>query len=542
MWRWRRTLAVGLVAAVAAWECRCAAQTFTPESPEVRAAIEKGIKYIEGNPGGGLGHLSLSALTLVKDGAGAEHPVVQRAVATVQAEVAGGPENVKADIYSTSVAIMFLVALDPKLYRYEIEKLVKSLHRRQKEQGAWGYPEGHQVGGKTCDTSMTQFAVLALFEAAEYAEIRTDPSIWERVMIWLIRTQDPSGCFGYQGTVSTGKIGERVKQSGNRHSMTIAGACSVYICRDQLGLAPLKKAVNDETPDALRIVETDAQKRARVKTKLEERLINRCRGDVNRWLKDNFEIEKPEGWLHYYLYGLERYQTLLEAEGTTVLKPNWYHLGAKLLLSTQKGDGSWEGNAGNPPETCFAVLFLLRSMKKSLSRSAQRFPEGLAALGRGVPPLPEVRVRGGQVTPRPLADVGQALALLASPTLPGQEDQRAAALETLAELAQRGNREQLSAHAEALVVLTEAALPEVRLAAVQALGRGRSFEHVPVLIRRLEDADLEVVLAAREALVEISRRPDAFGFDPQASATAREAAVQRWRDWYRSICPDARFE
>ncbi len=542
MWSWRCLVAMCLTAGVVGWSCRCTAQTLTPDSPEVRAAIEKGIKYIEGNPGGGVGQLSLSGLTLVKNGAGPEHAVVQRAVAAVQAEVASGPENVKADIYSTSVAIMFLVALDPKLYRYEIEKLVKSLHRRQKEQGAWGYPEGHQVGGKTCDTSMTQFAVLALFEAAEYAEIRTDPSIWERVMKWLIRTQDPSGCFGYQGTVSTGKIGERVKQSGNRHSMTIAGACSVYICRDQLGLAPLKKAVGDETPDALRPVETDAQRRARVKTTLDERLVNRCRGDANRWLKDNFQIEKPEGWLHYYLYGLERYETLLEAEGATVLKPNWYHLGAKLLLSTQKEDGSWEGNANNPPETCFAVLFLLRSMKKSLSRSKERFPEGLAAVGRGIPPSPQVRVRGGQVTPRPLGDVAHALALLAAPALPGQEQERAAALETLADLAHQADRKQISAHAEALVELTENTQPEVRLAAVQALARGRSFQHVPALIARLEDADLEVVLAAREALVEISRRSDAFGFDPQASPTAREAAVQKWRDWYRSVCPDARFE
>jgi len=542
MWTRQLALVAGSMAAILGWSSQGAAQLLTPESPEVRSAIEKGIKFLEANPGGGVGPLCLAALTLVKNGAGPEHPVVQRAVSTVQAEVASGPENVRADIYSTSVAIMFLVALDPKLYRYEIEKLVKSLHRRQKEQGAWGYPEGHQTGGKTCDSSMTQFAVLALFEAAEYAEIRTDPAIWERVMVWLIRTQDPSGSFGYQGTVSTGKIGERVKQSGSRHSMSIAGACSVYICRDQLGLAPLKKAANDETPDALRLVETEAQKRARVKTKLDEKLINRCRGDVNRWLKDNFEIEKPEGWLHYYLYGLERYQTLLEAEGTTVLKSNWYHLGAKLLLSTQKEDGSWEGNAGNPAETCFAVLFLLRSMKKSLSRSAERFPEGLLAAGRGIPPAQDVRVRSGQVTPRPLDDLAQSLVLLQSPALPGQEAQRAAALETLEDLAQRGEREQIAAHAEALDRLTKASQPEVRLAAVKALGRGRSFEHVPALIDRLEDADLEVVLAAREALVAISRRSDAFGFDPQGSATARQAAIEKWHEWYRAVCPDAQSE
>jgi hypothetical protein len=79
----------------------------------------------------------------------------------------------------------------------------------------------------------------------------------------------------------------------------------------------------------------------------------------------------------------------------------------------------------------------------------------------------------------------------------------------------------------------------VRLAAVRACGRSRNLDHVPTLIGLLEDADIEVALASRDALKKISRRLDAFGFDVRGGTKARKDAIERWKAWYRTLRPDA---
>ena len=52
---------------------------------------------------------------------------------------------------------------------------------------------------------------------------------------WLLKTQDPSGGFGYQGNIAP-NAGALVAQSEIRPSMTAAGSGSLYICANLLGL------------------------------------------------------------------------------------------------------------------------------------------------------------------------------------------------------------------------------------------------------------------------------------------------------------------
>jgi hypothetical protein len=89
------------------------------------------------------------------------------------------------------------------------------------------------------------------------------------------------------------------------------------------------------------------------------------------WLGKNFSVTyNPGPYEHaqmaensanqylYYMYALERAGMLY---GTEIMgKHKWYPEGAKVLIETQKADGSW--GAGTD-DTCFAILFLKRATR-----------------------------------------------------------------------------------------------------------------------------------------------------------------------------------
>ena len=67
-------------------------------------------------------------------------------------------------------------------------------------------------------------------------DFRVDSASLERLTRWLLKTQDPSGVWGYQGTVATGS--QRVQQTQTGCSMLAAGLGSVLICADLLDAVP----------------------------------------------------------------------------------------------------------------------------------------------------------------------------------------------------------------------------------------------------------------------------------------------------------------
>jgi len=94
------------------------------------------------------------------------------------------------------------------------------------------------------------------------------------------------------------------------------------------------------------------------------------------WLAEHFTLTENPGALkrgetpdrrtnlHYYLYALERAGMLYGTE--TLGRHEWYPEGVKVLLASQRADGSWSDQAGqSQPEwdTCFAILFLKRATR-----------------------------------------------------------------------------------------------------------------------------------------------------------------------------------
>jgi hypothetical protein len=514
------------------------AAALTPDSPEVQRAIGRGIKFLESDAAqdNRVGAQALVGLVMLKHGDKPDHPRITEAVKLIQAAVGQhDPAQVSLDIYSTGLAIIFLVQLDPSKYQPEIDCLLKFLRLRQKPHGGWGYPEK-----ETGDTSMTQYGVLSSWEAAQAGYPPPMKSI-EGVTTWLLRTQDPSGAFGYQGVLGDGHT--LVKQSEVKHSMAAAGLGSLYICANLLGITQKVEKRDDDLPPALKEVKPkdgdDKDKDKQPKTRVDAKRVHEAQVRGTRWMRANYKIN-VDGFTHYYLYALERYMSFLELLDQKAEKePKWYSDGARYLIKSQADDGSWKSQSGVVPDTAFAVLFLLRSTKKSIEK-AYSYGDGTLVGGRGLPKdTARVEVRGGQVVAKPL--LGPAESLLKA--LDGADDKDYdQALDLLAELPAADLESLVAKHGETLRRLVGNKSPEARLAAVRALGKATDLDNVPAFIYALSDPDPEVVRAAHEALLRVGRSPTLIRLPESFSDEDRRLAIEKWKAWYRAIRPAAEVD
>jgi hypothetical protein len=514
------------------------AAAVTPESREVRRAIDKGLKYLEENTDGRLGGKCLIGMCFLKDGKDESHPRVAEAVKACQAAATADAKAIGADIYSTGIAIIFLCTCNPSKYYPEIIKFRDSLEHRQKSHGGWGYADK-----PTGDTSMTQYAVLAYWEMTS-AGIPTTLESTERVANWLLLTQAPEGNWGYQGKegIVSGSRLDLEKQDSARPGMSCAGLGATYMCADLLGLTEVKAIQNNDLPPAMRPAFGQAKEEV-LTNKVDPRHMRAAQSRGREWMRKNYPAEPPAYFAHYYLYALERYQSFLEAaEGRNVKEPTWYNDGFAYLRKNQEADGSWKGSTEglDAVNTAFSVLFLLRSTKKAIERS-KSFGDGALLAGRGVPGTQEIRVRGGQIVPKQVpmstAELIETLAKPDSPTFLAV----AADVDLLRERLATAEASERAGYLTKLRTLVATGVPEARLAAVKLLSRMRDLESVPALIMALDDPDWQVAVAADEGLQFIGRKINP-GLGDKPDKDVRAAAVARWKQWYLAVRPDAEFE
>ncbi len=515
----------------------------TPESPEVKAVIDKAFKFLETADDPRLGGKCLIGLAFLKNGSDEKHPKVEAAVQACLEATRGDAAAIRSDIYSTGIAIIFLCTLNPSKYGPEIIKLRDSLVARQKPHGGFGYAER-----ETGDTSMTQYAVLAYWEISKVG-LGLDVPSTERVANWVIRTQDPGGNWGYQGKEATvteeeGKRPktEYVKQDSARASMTAAGMGCLYMVADLLKLSELTSERDAKLPPALRLMKKGGAQAA-LTEKVELRLVRAAQERGRSWMGKNYKIEQKYFQM-YFLYGYERYQSFLEASDARFTKePRWFNEGFAFLKKEQLADGSWKSDHPglDVPDTAFATLFLLRSTKKAIERS-KAYGEATLVSGRGLPANnQEVAVRSGRivqtkvnVTAAQLVDILHLSEHRAFATVTGDLEllrERLAALPAV-------EQTPLLAKLRGLVV---SGVADSRLAAVKVLGMMRDLTAAEALIAALDDPDWRVVLAADDSLRLIGRIISPSTLSEKANKLARTEAIQTWKRWLLTIRPDAEF-
>lgn len=531
----QRRFACSCIGRVAVWlgclATAAACRGVTPESPAVQAAVARGSKFLEDKVDPRLGAYALiGRIRLLEQRR--EHPQVVAAVAMIRQTTAGEVNPVLVDIYSVGLAIVFLLELDPAVHRAEIESLLAHLLQVQKPHGGWGYHDK-----PTGDTSMTQYAILALWNAEE-AGFAVPRQTWVRAANWLLRTQDSSGAWGYQGNDPGAKDDgsfSPVAQTDTSPTMCAAGLGSLYLCADRLRMVRMRSPDDTELPPAFKKLDAASEADPAAVDAVSPTALSKGLDRANARLREHGR-DLPARWHCYFFYTLERMHSFREATLPTPSsrEPGWYNDGVDYILKNQRADGSWTGDEQDVPATSFAILFLVRSTRKTLVQ-ARGLGAGTLVGGRGLPATEsDVQMRLGRVVAKPLA--GPAEQLLSALDDPRGPDYLRA-VEGIEELAERASLPELDTHARRLQQLAGTDEPTARAAALRLLARRRNLDDVPLFLEALADADAVVSGAARDGLCFVARR---FQVKPPAaelSAAERTLEQRQWRAWYRSLRP-----
>ena len=110
------------------------------------------------------------------------------------------------------------------------------------------------------------------------------------------------------------------------------------------------------------------------------------------------------------------------------------------------------------------------------------------------------------------------------------------------------SRKELRQWSQRLRRLLKSGARDARGVAAEALGQIRDLDNAPALIEALSDPSWKVKVKARDSLLTLSRRLEAFGLSDTKPDIERDAdlmrvrSIRRWKAWYKSIRPDAKFD
>jgi hypothetical protein len=330
-----------------------------PTPDEIDGAIERGVAWLleeqrgPGTWGSGkhaVGKTALATFALLHCGLAEDQDTkasrrLARALRHLDTHGAGRARRRETDTrtYEASLLLMLLRSRGRPEDRERMQRLAALLCRSQAGNGQWWY-DG--VGKNTAgDNSNTQFAVLAL-GVARGEGLDVPDTYLRRAMRWWHSSGGSDGGFGYASGGSP--------KSASTGSMTAAGiAClgileTIFPRAAWRGVdpkyAPAPKGPAAVRPNAVAFLDQVFS-------------VRRNHGPaIDR--KNQRQRLAGRGWLHYYLWTVERAMVLAGLE--KLGKHDWYALGARHLVDTQKKDGSWRGE--HPLyATCFALLFLTRA-------------------------------------------------------------------------------------------------------------------------------------------------------------------------------------
>lgn len=505
---------------------------FTPDSPEVRDMAAKAAQYLTDlpNPHPTLGGKCLRGLACYKFAS--RHPgseidptdlkPVRQAKEAVREALARGIDMSEESInYSLGIAIVFLCEVDGKQGEYhpELERLLKHLYDNQRADGAWSYSDY-----KTGDTSETQYGVLATWYAIRNGNT-VPPHSLARSVEWLVRTQDPTGAAPYQGN-DPGNY-NRIDQSDLRLSMSPAALSCFYITEELNGRAK---------PKSDGLFRSVAPVDKPIEIAVNQPMLRRAINDGDQFYLKNFKLNIGRNF-HYYLYSLERYQSIRAfAEGRVDAPTPWYDAGVEHLLATQRNDGSWNGTRGTDVSTSFALMFLMRSMEAALEETAGGTAGGGFTLPADLTPLNDKDFRAADrsfnIPPPKEIGVEKLFGMFNNSDVENYT-------RIVPKLPPFGDAEKRQVQLTETRRFLRSGKAEERLVVARMLADENRLEHVPDLIFALTDGDRRVTKVARDGLRLVSRKFNGYGLGERPTADEKEHAARQWQRWYQQVRVDS---
>ncbi len=291
-----------------------------------------------------IGSTGLVLLALANAGLDADDPTMKRSLAWLRTQV---PD----DTYAVSLQTLALAMLAPEADAAILARNVRWLEDAQVQTGpgagSWSYKKA--PGATVGDNSNTQFALLALHEAAR-AGIPVRNETWVRSQQYWVSCANDDGSWGYSG------------RSPGTGSMTCAGIASMWITTENIGIPDAQAGAGSvsccgggRSPDAL------------------ERGLG--------WLGRRFSVTQNPGtggdtWLYYYLYGLERVGRFTARR--YIGEHDWYREGARMFVDAQdrlSGQFVARRIEDATVATSFALLFLAKGRRPVLVAKSRHGPE-----------------------------------------------------------------------------------------------------------------------------------------------------------------------
>lgn len=537
-----------------AFLCSCVSATknasaYSPEDPEVRSMVDRGVKYLEGlseadlkmTPyGGGDAQVVLAAYAHYKAEYNPDAPLVKlgikNALQYVNALKPGSFKATQRSMYELPVVIMFLAELDPQTYAAELKMLRDALFSTQKGHGGFGYPDY-----KTGDISQVQYVTLASW-TLDRAGVELPLDRVAAMLGWVMRVQDPSGAWPYQGE-DPGPGRGLVVQPHHEMSVTMAlagGSCAL-IGSDVFRLwnSSIVGSDIEGLPKSLKPVETSTiiqarRKKSPVKADAVLTALKRMEGYRS---SHGFKRGNKPDWYYYYLYTMERYESFIELAAGKSSAADWYDSNVTALINLQDSSGAWGkkdaaiSHNGAPVSTAFAILFLIRSTKKAIVSMSK----GSMAGGYKLPSdTTKIVVDGTQIKSEPTTTaVTDLLGLLEkddadnidSHSIPENlkletdPERRRVQLDRLTRLV-RGSRSW-----------------QARRVAARLLGTSDELSVVPALIYALSDNDKAVRAYSLDGLNFISRKFESEIDIRNATQEEIRLIQNQWVAWYQAMYP-----
>lgn len=348
-------------------------------------------------PSANTGRLALGLLTLLVAGVDREDPVVARGLAALR-------RREILDTYSLAHAILAIEALyapvgerddllagridrpRPRVLSRPDRALVRAWAKQLRANVDTRVDDAYLVRfnytpGPRYDHSNTQYGLLGLY-AAHLCGIRRSSGFWIAAAEHLLAAQVPAGesvLLRLRNRAEREREERGATRGSSRNTVVKAQptlpAGWGYTAPPRGGLTPLTGSMTAAgltglvvCRAALRDLEVPAH--APILARIDEGLR---RGFA--WIAAHFDVGTNPGhlarahyWRYYYLYALER---ACELSGVELIgERDWYFEGAMTLLSWQREDGeflrqAWHEGQGHPgglERTCFAVLFLKKSV------------------------------------------------------------------------------------------------------------------------------------------------------------------------------------